>query len=253
MKLALALLLSAPCGAFVAPSSRTPLTVSFGAYDDAVAEAVAVTSKFGFSSAEAKTACVRRRPFSPHPLWGLHPVGSDDQSPRAARLAAAARRAAAAADRRETSTTENPPRVAGGPRSRRSRRRTGTRLRARPAPAPTRAREGARGRAVPRRAVGSFVRSFVRSVGRSVRRAGGRAVDLVPRRRLKPGLDEESREYKNSMEELSALIATSKAKSETIKVQLSKFSSAPLPTASTGAPAASFGWKKNSSLWSDRS
>ena len=56
---------------------------------------------------------------------------------------------------------------------------------------------------------------------------------------LKPGLDEESREYKNSMEELSALIATSKAKSETIKVQLSKFSSAPLPTASAGAPAES--------------
>ena len=64
MKLALALLLSAPCGAFVAPSSRTPLTVSFGAYDDAVAEALAATQQYGFTSGEAKTARVPPRLLS---------------------------------------------------------------------------------------------------------------------------------------------------------------------------------------------
>merc|ERR1719263_456350 len=53
---------------------------------------------------------------------------------------------------------------------------------------------------------------------------------------LKPTLDEECnpaspecREYRNSMEELAALIATSKAKSHAIKVQLAKFSAERLP------------------------
>ena len=61
-------------------------------------------------------------------------------------------------------------------------------------------------------------------------------------RRSKPGLDEECdpadpacRTYANSMDELAALIATSKSKSEAIKVQLAKFSAAPLPSPSSGS------------------
>ena len=61
-------------------------------------------------------------------------------------------------------------------------------------------------------------------------------------RRSKPGLDEECdpadpacRTYANSMDELAALIATSKSKSESIKVQLAKFSAAPLPSPSSGS------------------
>ena len=56
MKLCLALLL-APAAAFVPPSLvGAPKTVSFGAYDDAVAEALAATQQYGFTSGEAKTA-----------------------------------------------------------------------------------------------------------------------------------------------------------------------------------------------------
>lgn len=63
---------------------------------------------------------------------------------------------------------------------------------------------------------------------------------------LKPTLDEECdpndpscRDYQNSMEELAALIATSKAKSYSMKVQLAKFSSEPLPVSAGTSPAES--------------
>ena len=131
MKLCLALLL-APAAAFVPPSLvGAPKTVSFGAYDDAVAEALAATQQYGFTSGEAKTA------------W---------------------------------------------------------------------------------------------SAVEEIKAADGNSAAS------KPGLDEECdpadpacRTYANSMDELAALIATSKSKSESIKVQLAKFSAAPLPSPSSGS------------------
>lgn len=47
----------------------------------------------------------------------------------------------------------------------------------------------------------------------------------------------ECREYANSMAELEAILASSKAKSDSIKVQVSKFAQTPLPSASSSSPA----------------
>ena len=47
----------------------------------------------------------------------------------------------------------------------------------------------------------------------------------------------ECREYANSMAELEAILASSKAKSDSIKVQVSKFAQTPLPSSSSASPA----------------
>ena len=47
----------------------------------------------------------------------------------------------------------------------------------------------------------------------------------------------ECREYANSMAELEAILASSKAKSDSIKVQVSKFAQTPLPSSSSSSPA----------------
>merc|ERR1719337_463425 len=73
------------------------------------------------------------------------------------------------------------------------------------------------------------------SVGSPEARAAWAAVEEIEGAALNPS--KECREYANSMAELEAILASSKAKSDSIKVQVSKFAQTPLPSSSSSSPA----------------